>query len=160
MPQGLLISLFLLCFLSSCVSEEWVKDYVASQTGEVKTHVRVINKDVTESKARVASMEEGINLTLKDYGAQLETLRHDLNHLDVSLHDLSEKTQRAMENLEKDVHRDVTNQEGRVAVLLDKVQKMDAEVQKIGDALHSMDKKVQELGDILYPLTGKEVKKK
>ncbi len=160
MHKKFLIHLLLLCLLSGCASEEWVKDYVASQTAEINTKVQTAVKDAAESKATATSLQEEVNKTLRECKGGLEALKHDLNHLDTSLHELSLKTQKAMENLEKDVHRDVTNQETRVAALMDKVQKLDTEVTKFREALLSLDNKVRELGDILYPLTGKEIKPK
>ncbi|HHT9132208.1 MAG TPA: hypothetical protein ACFYED_06955 [Candidatus Tripitaka californicus] len=173
MPQKLLSALFLLCLLSSCVNEPWVKDYVAGQTGEIKTRVQAIDKDVAENKARVAILEEGVRSTkedkaqlsalqdaLKDYEARLDALRHDLGHLDATLHEFASKTNDAMAKLEKDVHRDATTQEGGVVALRERVQKLDAEVVRFSETLKSMNSQVQELGSILYPLTGKEIKKR
>lgn len=173
MPQKLLVALFLLCLLSSCVNETWVKDYVASQTGEIKTHVQAIDKDAAENKARVATLEEGVRSTkedkaqlaalqdsLKDYEARLDALRHDLGHLDTNLHEFASKTHDAMAKLEKDVHRDATTQESGVVALMERVQKLDAEVVRFSETLKSMDDKVQELSSILYPIIGKEIKKR
>ncbi len=156
MPQKLLAALFLLCLLSSCVNETWVKDYVTGQTGEIKTRVQAIDKDVADNKARVAALQD----VLKDYEARLDALRHDLGHLDANLHEFSSKTQEAMTRLEKDVHRDATTQESGVVALRERVQKLDAEVVRFSEVLKSMDGKVQELGSILYPLTGREIKKR
>ena len=173
MPQKLLSALFLLCLLSSCVNETWVKDYVAGQTGEIKTRVQAIDKDVADNKARVATLEEGVRSTkedkaqlsalqdaLKDYEARLDALRHDLGYLDATLHEFSSKTQEAMTRLEKDVHRDATTQESGVVALMERVQKLDAEVVRFSETLKSVDSKVEELGSILYPITGREVKKR
>jgi septal ring factor EnvC (AmiA/AmiB activator) len=157
------IPLFLLCVLSGCVTEEWVKDYVASQTKELKT----IDKDVADNKARVAALGEDfttlrqeVKTSLEDCKARLDSMRHDLNHVDTKLHEFSSKTQEAMTRLETDVHRDAATQESRVAVLLDKIQRLDAEAVKLRESIQSIENRVQELGDILHPLTGKEVKRR
>lgn len=173
MPQKLIAALILLCLLSGCVNETWVKDYVSSQTVEIKTHVQAIDKDVADNKARVATLEEGVRSTkedkaqlaalqdsLKDYEARLDALRHDLGHLDTTLHEFASKTQEAMANLEKDVHRDATTQESGVVALMERVQKLDVEVVRFSETLKSMDSKVQELSSILYPIIGKEIKKR
>ena len=159
--QKLLALLFSLCFLSSCVTETWVKDYVDSQTGEVKTRVQAIDKDAAESKTQFAALREEINKGIDtahgDYEARLDALRHDLSHVDARLHEFSVKIQESMAILEKDVHRDASNHESKLTVLVERVQKLDAEAVKLRETIQSMDKRVQELGNILYPLTGKEV---
>jgi chromosome segregation ATPase len=178
MTQKPLIRLALLLLLSGCTDKEWVEGYVGGKIGEIKPQIQVVDKETAENKARLASLEEetrlalgankaqmaslqeGINLTLKDCKSQIEALRHDINHIDTNLHALSLEHKKAIENLKKEVHADATAQESKVAGLMEKVQKLDAEVVKFRKDLQSMDDKVKELEDVLYPLIGKEIKGK